>query len=330
MSDQSQMSMLPILDSSISATSSRGSADGALPCASPDGLMTDKSGPDHRHASRSAQQGSGPVKTTSDTSPPIFSIWSGPAAPECCLASRSPARQCSERLQSRLEATLSARLNGRGSTMYRIVWKQHTTPLGRSISRQRASAHRTSGNAPTLRDLLLSGWATAQARDHFPAHSEEYIAAKKAQGHGMANLNDQAQLACWPTAASADALRMPSQDFTTPNLTLNHAAVLAGYPSPTVGNATGSQSMANMSPTGRRADGSKGTVSLPGIVKLTVPHRFTASGQMLTGSEAGMESGGQLNPEHSRWLMGFPAAWGSCGATAMRSIRGKRPSSSKA
>lgn len=38
----------------------------------------------------------------------------------------------------------------------------------------------------------LSGWATPQTRDHFPAYTDEYIAAKKAQGHGMQNLNDQA------------------------------------------------------------------------------------------------------------------------------------------
>ena len=33
-------------------------------------------------------------------------------------------------------------------------------------------------------------WPTPQARDHFPAHSAEYIAKKKAEGHGMSNLND--------------------------------------------------------------------------------------------------------------------------------------------
>lgn len=35
-------------------------------------------------------------------------------------------------------------------------------------------------------------WATPQARDHFPAHTPDYVAAKKAQGHGMRNLNDEA------------------------------------------------------------------------------------------------------------------------------------------
>jgi len=37
--------------------------------------------------------------------------------------------------------------------------------------------------------------------------------------------------------------------------------------------------------------------------------RITADGTMLTGCSAGMESGGQLNPAFSGWLMGFPEAW---------------------
>jgi hypothetical protein len=34
-------------------------------------------------------------------------------------------------------------------------------------------------------------YATPQARDYFPPHTPEYIAVKKAQGHGMRNLNDE-------------------------------------------------------------------------------------------------------------------------------------------
>jgi hypothetical protein len=53
-----------------------------------------------------------------------------------------------------------------------------------------------------------------------------------------------------------------------------------------------------------------------------------ARGLLATGSPAKTASPGQLSPEHSRWLMGYPPEWANCAPTATRSSRKSRPSSS--
>ena len=65
-------------------------------------------------------------------------------------------------------------------------------------------------------------------------------------------------------------------------------------------------------PGGRIRNGKLSTDTLDAAAQLTGPARLTVTGEMLTGSTAEMESGGQLSPHMSRWLMGYPPEWCEC------------------
>jgi hypothetical protein len=91
------------------------------------------------------------------------------------------------------------------------------------------------------------------------------------------------------------------------------AARLAHWPTPIKSDARGS---AGAEP--------RKMAELPNLVRLTGPARLTATGQIQIGSTAGMTNGGQLEPAHSRWLMGLPTEWDDCAATVTLSSRRKR------
>jgi hypothetical protein len=176
------------------------------------------------------------------------------------------------------------------------------------------------------------------ARDTFPAHTPEYIAEKKAQGHGMANLNDTVHLAGWPTprtsesTESAETLNARAENNYGRNkngLNMTAAAQLAGWNTPCSSDGNGGKrphpdtTMTGQHPNGRKVNMGLASQAHIGFLK-TEPARLTASGELLTGSCAGMESGGQLSPAHSRWLMGLPPEWCACAPTAMPSTRKPR------
>lgn len=124
----------------------------------------------------------------------------------------------------------------------------------------------------------------------------------------------------WPTPRASEA----GPDYaimdrpTSGGLSLQTTVQLAGWPTP----ASTDHKAGYIG--GRMRNGKLSTDRLDVTAQLAGPYRLTASGEMLIGSCAGMESGGQLNPAHSRWLMGLPAAWDDCAVMAMQSMPSKR------
>ena len=175
-------------------------------------------------------------------------------------------------LQLSLESRLRAKTQSLGSTLYAMTWKPWVTPSGRSRSRLRASVRRTS-------ETDFTGWLTPGSTvvDHKPRPP---IMGNRKPSDPQIGLADVAvYLAGWCTPTVEDAGRKGSLD----------------------------QWMKYLN------DGQTSGSRLRNQVHASVgPARLTASGEMLTGSCAGMGSGGQLAPSHSRWLMGLPRAWDEC------------------
>lgn len=227
-------------------------------------------------------------------------------------------------LQRRLASRLRAKLDVNGSPEYVLTWKDWDMKSGPRICALRARARPKSGKG-------FSGWATPAVHDTTGARSPEHLAvrrqraiAKGVNPPGESNLNEMVQLAGWAAPAASEAGGTPEQFLARKErarangaslgvslTSLSMQVQLAGWPAPMAGSAaTEKYNEAG------NTDSSRKTVSL-------------VSGTASASSFAPTGKRGVLSPEHSRWLMGYPVAWGSCGVTAMQSCRRSRSRSSK-
>lgn len=179
--------------------------------------------------------------------------------------------------------------------------------------------------------VQLAGWPTASSRDwkDTPGMAVKATNPDGSERTRLDQLPRAANLAGWPsptatngsksTRTTEGAEKEAERKGWTNDLAT--CAQVTGWPTPNT--MTGGQSSRG----GDRKDEALMGGICRGLAMIEQPMRLTSRGTLLTGSTAGMASGGRLRAGHSRWLMRIPPAWDGCAPSVTRSTRKRQPRS---
>lgn len=326
-------------DTTTNAISSPESADGLSPCDGPDSKTPEESGLAPVPVSRFRALEKDRDTPTSGTCGPLFTASSPSAV-----------------LQRSLESRLRARMAVNGSPEFALTWKTWDMPAGEPICALRASERRTAGNG-------CIGWPTPQANKNTKnskdpqrmkengsqtcladaahlCHWSTPTVQDSANNAGPSQfdrnthpLNVQATLAAWPTPQEDNANNSAGHKGTA----FSDLPTVAGWATPKV--STGDYQYDQK--TGKKILNLSGQAKTAGWATPRAEDAESAGMRHSRGvadtlsAQAGQDAsrsnaetarpaGFRLNPRFSLWLMGYPAAWASCGERAMQSFQKSR------
>ena len=297
-------------------------------------------GPCPAHANLSARQAKAQGLLTSGTCGPRPTGLSSSADLSYSLASRlHTAAEC---LGSTLYTLTWKQFNTpAGRLIFRLVASERRisasgpggwpTPVSaddnKSVAAHLAMKRRMGGNRTAITSLQVmaktAAWPTPNTPSGGPTRYRKNGTGIDLDGVALA-------LTAWPTTTTTTRDWRSERQSTQAEerrwrskkgKALSVMATLAAWNTPSVGDGSGGKrphpqtTMQGRHPSGRKVTMGLASQTHIGLRPLQ-PTRLTATGKVLTGSSAQMASTGQLDPAHSRWLMGLPSAWDDCVPTA--------------